>query len=294
VVPYARSGPILELRDRLSAEVALRTTDAPAGQVLRHVAGYPLVLLVAAAPWTLVLGAFASRRARAAVAGLASDPWPALALSATAWGVAVFAFVPGTLPRYLIPVLPSASVLAAGVLERIDRPRPTSWPWRLLGAGWLVGVTVAAARGAALPAATVAATVAAGLLGVAGARAIARGQGALTASLLAAGLLYGVAYAGLVDARVAIRHDRVFVAPAEALAARVRPNVPLVVAAGTDRRFTWPLVHRLGRLAVEEPPGPPYDLVGPVGMPLPDHARPVAESGGFALFRVRHVPRPAS
>jgi hypothetical protein len=161
----------------------------------------------------------------------------------------------------------------------------------VLGAAWLVAVPAVGARGLHLPAATLAATTGAGLLAVAGARETARRRGAFAAALLAAGLLYGVAYAGLVDSRTAARH-RSFLGAAEALARSVRPNVPLVVAEGTDRRFTWPLVHQLGRLAVEEAPGPPYDLVGPAGMPLPDNARLVAESGGFALFRVRHVPRP--
>jgi 4-amino-4-deoxy-L-arabinose transferase-like glycosyltransferase len=290
VVAYARSGPLLSLRDRLSAEVALRTTGAPAGQALHHLASYPFVLLVAAAPWTLVLAALVSGQARAKVAGLARDPWSALALAAATWGIVVFAFVPGTLPRYLIPVLPFASVLAAGALERLDRPRGVDWPWLVLAVAWLVAAPAVGAGHFHLPAATVAATAAAGLLAVAGAREVSRRFGAFTAALLAAGLLYGVVYAGLVDSRAAVRHGA-FVAAAEALAPRIRPHVPLVVAEGTDRRFTWPLVHRLGRLAVEEPPGPPYDLVGPVGMPLPANSRPVAESGGFALFRVRHVPR---
>ena len=63
--------------------------------------------------------------------------------------------------------------------------------------------------------------------------------------------------------------------------------MPLVAAEGTDRRFTWPLARRLDRIPVERPPEPPYDLVGPVGTEVPARARLVAESGGFALWRLR-------
>jgi 4-amino-4-deoxy-L-arabinose transferase-like glycosyltransferase len=291
LVPYSRSGPILALSERLSAEVAQRTTDAPAGEALRHLVRYPIVLLVAAAPWSLALLWLAHPRGREAARGLARDPWTALALAVVAWGVLVFAFVPGTLPRYLIPVLPFASVLAAALLERLDRPGAAAGPWLALAAAWVVAVPLLAGGRVALPGATVAATLAAGLLAVAGARELARRRGAAAAGLLAAGLLYGIGYAGLVDARAAARH-RAFEQSAAALAPQVRPGVPLVVAERTDRRFTWPLVQRVGRLAVEDPPEPPYDLVGPLDTPLPERARPVAESGGFGLWRVRRVPRP--
>lgn len=292
LVPYARSGPILALSERLSSEVAQRTTDAPAKEAVRHVVRYPLVLLASAAPWSLVLLWLAHARGREAARGLVRDPWTALALAVVAWGVLVFVFVPGTLPRYLVPVLPFASVLAAGLLEALDRPRAAVGPWLALAAAWVVAVPLLARGRVALPAATVGATLAAGLLALAGARELARRRGAASAGLLAAGLLYGVSYAGLVDARAAVRH-RAFEAAAAALAPQVLSDRPLVVAEGTDRRFTWPLVHRVGRLALEEPPAPPYDLVGPLDTPLPPRARPVAESGGFGLWRVRRVPRPA-
>jgi 4-amino-4-deoxy-L-arabinose transferase-like glycosyltransferase len=290
VVPYARSAPVPALGARLSSEVAQRTT-AGAGDAARHLVRYPFVLLGAAAPWSLVLLSLAAPRARAALAGLLLDPWPALCGAVVAWGVLVFVFVPGTLPRYLIPVLPAAAVLAAASLPRLDRPSARRWPWLALGAAWaLAAPLVARWPLAVLPSPTawsLAVTVATlGLVAIAAGREVARRFGAATAALLVGGLLYGLVYAGIVDARAA-QGNRAFVVAASALAPRVRPDVPLVVAEGTDRKLTWPLTNRLGRLAVERPPEPPYDLVGPSGMEVPERSRLVAEHGGFALWRVK-------
>jgi 4-amino-4-deoxy-L-arabinose transferase-like glycosyltransferase len=296
VVPYARSGPAQALGARLASEVAQRTTDAGGGEALRHLARYPLVLLAAALPWSLALAGLVRPPARAALRGLLCDPWPALCAAAAGWGVAMFALVPGTLPRYLLPVLPAAAVLAAASLARLDRPSERAWPWLALGAAWAACAPLVAHRqlapsASALPIAAAVAVL--GLAAIAAAREVARRFGARSAALLSAGLLYGLAYAGVAEVRTAER-VRDFERAAEALAARVRPGVPLVVAEGTDRRLVWPLAHRLRRLVVEEPPAPPYDLVGPAGMEVKARARLVAESGGFALWRVRTSPEGAA
>jgi 4-amino-4-deoxy-L-arabinose transferase-like glycosyltransferase len=292
VVPYARSGPVQALGARLTSEVAQRTTEA-GGDAVRHLVRYPAVLLGATLPWSLALVALVAARARAALSGLLLDPWLALNGAVVAWGVLAFAFVPGTLPRYLIPVMPAGAVLAAAALGRLDRPSARRGPWLVLGASWAVAAPLVAHRQlSALPPPGVwllAVTVASlGLIAIAAGREVARRFGAATAGLLVGGLLYGLAYAGIVDARAAHR-NRDFVAAASALAPHVRPEVPLVVAAGTDRKLTWPLVHRLGRLAVERLPAPPYDLVGPAGTEVGGRSSLVAERGGFALWRVRTV-----
>jgi 4-amino-4-deoxy-L-arabinose transferase-like glycosyltransferase len=291
VVPYARSGPAQALGARLTSEIAQRTTDRGPADALRHLARYPFVLLGAAAPWSLVVAALVVPRARAALRGLLEDPWLALCGAAAAWGALVFAFVPGTLPRYLIPVLPAAATLAAAALARLDRARGHAWPWAALAATWAIALPLAA-RGLLADLETpralllTGALVGLGLGVVAAAREVARRFGAATAALLAGGLLYGLAYAGIAETRATHRHEA-FVAAAEALAPRVRPQVPVVVPEGTDRRFTWPLAHRLGRLVVERPPEPPYDLVGSAETAVPARSRRVAESGGYVLWRVR-------
>lgn len=291
VVPYARSGPVQALGERLSSEVAQRTTEGGAAGVLRHLARYPLVLLGAAAPWSLLALPLATPRGRAALLGLLDDAWLGLCAAVVAWGVLVFAFVPGTLPRYLMPVLPAAATLVAAALARFDRPSPLAWPWAALAAAWAISLPLAA-RGllSGLPAPRAALLAGAvgglGLLVLAAAHQVARRFGAATAAFLAGGLLYGLAYAGITETRAAHRHGA-FVAAAGALAPRVRAQVPVVVPVGTDRRFTWPLAHRLGRLVVERPPEPPYDLVGPAETAVPARSRRVAVSGGYALWRVR-------
>jgi hypothetical protein len=291
VVPYARSGPVQALGERLSSEVAQRTTASGGAEALRHLSRYPLVLLGATAPWSLLLLPLATPRGRAALRGLLDDAWLGLCGAVVAWGVLVFVVVPGVLPRYLIPVLPAAATLAAAALGRLDRPRSLTWPWAALAAAWATTAPLAA-RGqlAELPAPRAALLTAAlvglGILVIGAAREVARRFGAATAALLASGLLYGLAFAGIAETRAAHRHEALVTA-AEALAPRVRSQVPVVVPEGTDRRFTWPLAHRLDRLVVERPPDPPYDLVGPADTPVPARSRLVAASGGYALWRVR-------
>lgn len=292
VVPYALQGPVLALRDRLGSEVAQRTVGSGGADALRHALTYPFVLLGAAAPWSLVVVALLWPRTRAALKGLLADPWRALCGATLAWGVVVFAFVPGTLPRYLIPVLPAAAVLVAAVLARVDRPHGAPWLWVGLGIVWLVALPwVARERLSPLPPveATVltVATTLLGLLAIGVGRALARTSGLATAALLTAGLLYGLAYGGVIEARTAERYRAFEVAAAE-LAPLARLDVPLVVPQGTDRRFTYPLAHRVDRLLVERRPDGPHDIVGSVGA-APPSGHLVRESGGFALWRVGGV-----
>jgi 4-amino-4-deoxy-L-arabinose transferase-like glycosyltransferase len=296
VAPYALSGPARALGEQLSSEVAQRTTDAGAVDALRHLVRYPVVLVATAAPWSLVLAAAATRRGRTVLRAVPEDPWLALCGVAVAWGVVVFLFVPGTLPRYLIPVLPPAAVLAAAALVRLDRPWRPAWPWAIAGAAWAAAAPLVArhelaalpARDALLLAGSVAVV---GVLAVAAGLATAQRFGVATAALLTGGLLYGVAFAGITEPAAAFRH-RALVAAAESIAPHVRAHLPLVAAEGTDRRFLWPLAQRLKRLVVERPPEPPYDFVGVRGADVPGRARLVAESGGFVLWRVvRASPR---
>jgi hypothetical protein len=180
-------------------------------------------------------------------------------------------------------------VLLAAALEKVDRPLPLAWPWLVLGSAWLLALPwVARERLSPLPAleaiVLAAATTLLGLLAIGVGGTIARRTGAVTAALLTAGLLYGLVYGGVVEARTAERH-RAFEAAAGDLAPLVRAEVPLVVLEGTDRRFTYPLLHRLDRLAVTRRPGGPHDIVGAVDHP-PSGATLVRESGSFALWRM--------
>jgi hypothetical protein len=209
VVPYARSGPVQALGARLASEVGQRTTDRAAADALRHLVLYPLVLVGAAAPWSLLLLPLATRPGRNASRGLLDDAWLALCGAVVAWGVLVFAFVPGTLPRYLIPVLPAAAPLAAAAL-RLDRPSSIAWPWAALAAAWATLLPLGGARpvgGPPRPAGRAAHRHARRPRTpvVASTREVARRFGATTAALLASALLYGLAYAGVAEPRAEAR-----------------------------------------------------------------------------------------
>ena len=196
-------------------------------------------------------------------------------------------FSPGVEPRQAIPTLPAAAALLAAVLARLDRPLQRAWPWIALAAAWTVfgceralgalGAPRAAARAADRR------TPRARRAGIAAAWETARRFGAATAALLASGLLYGLVYAGVTEARAAHRQEPL-AATADALAPYLRPEVPVVVKKGIDRRLTRLLAACLNRLVVERAPLPPYDLVAPSAAPVPN-ARFMFESGGYAVWR---------
>ena len=94
----------------------------------------------------------------------------------------------------------------------------------------------------------------------------------------------------MIDERAAHRHEAL-AATAEVLAPYLRPEMPVVVRRGVDRELAWLLVHRLDRPIVERAPAPPYDLVAPASVLIPN-ARFMLESDGFAVWRVRVPTRP--
>jgi len=292
---YGRSASTNALRAQLSAEIARHATASGSGDALRHVPRSLFLLLLTAAPGSLVLFVLVVPRARAAVRGLLADPWLALCGFAVAWAVIWIALLPGAQPRELIPALPAVATLVAAVLARLDRPARSLWPWAVVAAAWtaflLLGPRVVfLAPQEPRSAALAAVVVAFGLLAIAGAAAVARAFGTGTASLLVAGVLYGLFTARSVDPHAAARHDS-FVATADALAPYLRPEMPVVVRKGIDRELTWLLAHTLARPVVDRAPAPPYDLVARSSATMPN-ARFMFESGGYAVWRVRVPARP--
>jgi 4-amino-4-deoxy-L-arabinose transferase-like glycosyltransferase len=281
---------VLPWRAQLSAEIARHAVASGFGDALRHVPRSLFLLLLTAAPASLVVFALVVPRARAAVRGLLADPWLALCGFAVAWTVIWIAVLPGAQPRELIPALPAVATLVAAVLARLDRPARSLWPWAVVAAAWtafvLLGPRVAfLAPQEPRAAALAGAVVAFGLLAIAGAAGVARAFGAATASLLVAGVLYGLFTARAVDPHAAARHDS-FVATSDALAPYLRPEMPVVVRKGIDRELTWLLAHKLARPIVDRVPAPPYDLVARSSANIPN-ARFMFESGGYSVWRVR-------
>ena len=294
VVPYARSTSAYAVLGALSTDAARRAAARGSG-LIDQLVHYPLVVLLAAVPWSIVPLALVVPRARAAVRGLLQDPWLALGAFSVGWTVLLVAFARGAEARELVPALPAAATLVAAALARLDRPARLAWPWIALAAAWATFVLLSA-RGVLLalpgarPAPLTAALASLGLVGIAAAWQTARRFGVASAALVAAGLLYGLVYAGGTEARAAHQQEAL-AATAEALAPYLRPEVPVVVRKGIDRRLTWLLVHRLDRLVVERGPVPPYDLVAPASVLVPN-ARFMFESGGYAVWRVRVPTRP--
>jgi 4-amino-4-deoxy-L-arabinose transferase-like glycosyltransferase len=287
---YGRTAPTNAVRAQLSAEVARHATASGVGEALRHVPRSLFLLLLTAAPGSLVLFALLVPRSRAALRGLLADPWLALCAYAVAWTATWIALLPGAQPRELIPALPAVATLVAAVLARLDRPARSLWPWAAIAVAWtalvLLGPRVAGLAPPEPRAAGLAiALVGFGLVAVAGATGIARSFGAATAAILVAGVLYGLFTLRAVDA-YAVKRNAAFVATAGALAPYLRPELPVVVRRGIDRELTWLLAHELQRPLVVRAPAPPYDLVARGSATVPN-ARFMFESGGYSVWRVR-------
>jgi 4-amino-4-deoxy-L-arabinose transferase-like glycosyltransferase len=287
---YGRSAPIRAVLDQLSAEVARHASATSASDAILHVPRSLFLLLLTAAPGSLVLVALAAPRARAALRGLLADPWLALCGFAVAWAVLWIALLPGAQPRELIPALPLLATLVAAVLARLDRPVRALWPWAVLGAAWTALVLLGPRAALLAPPepradALAVAVVGFGLVAIAGAAGVARGFGVGSACLLLAGVCYGLFTARDVDPHAAARHET-FVSTAEALAPYLRPEMTIVVRKGIDRELTWLLAHRLERPIVDRAPRPPYDLVARSSAKIPN-ARFMFESGGYSVWRVR-------
>jgi len=281
---------VLAWRLQLSEEIARHAVAAGFGDALGHVPRSLFLILLTAAPASLVVFVLVVPRARAALGSLLADPWLALCGFTVAWAVVWIAVLPGAQPRELIPALPAVATLVAAVLARLDRPARSLWPWAVVAAAWtafvLLGPRVAFLAPQEPRAAALAGTVVGfGLLAIAGAAGVARAFGTATASLLVAGVLYGLFTARAVDPHAAARHEA-FVATADALAPYLRPEMTVVVRKGIDRELTWLLAHELARPIVDRMPAPPYDLVARSSANIPN-ARFMFESGGYSVWRVR-------
>jgi 4-amino-4-deoxy-L-arabinose transferase-like glycosyltransferase len=301
IVPYSARAPAAALGANLGDEVARRVVPASLRALGAHLAAYPVVLLGAAAPWSLLAIGLFSARGRARLRAATADPWVELCLATVAWAAALFAFVPEVLPRYLMPALPAACVLLAASVwpAANDAAAPR---WRLLahpalfaGAAVLL-VSMAVVEGgellAELPAPLRASLLArAALLGVAACAAgavIARRSPAV-GWLLTLGIAYGIGWAGLVEPRTAERNRR-YVRAAEALASAIDERRPVVCASTLDRKLSYVLAARLDRPLRERPPQRTHYLVSAASLPPPAGASLVREAEGFSLWRVA-VPR---
>jgi 4-amino-4-deoxy-L-arabinose transferase-like glycosyltransferase len=114
--PYSRMAPTEELQSRWAYELWRLTSGHGWLGFARHLATYPFLVLGVAAPWSLIAllwGADGwSRLGRL----WREDPFLITATATVGWGVLVYLGIPGTDGRYLIPVLPFASVVLARMI----------------------------------------------------------------------------------------------------------------------------------------------------------------------------------
>ena len=136
VVLYGRSAPTLGLSAQLATDIARHTNGSGFGEALRHLARAPFLLLLNAAPASLVLLALVVPRARGDLRGLLGDPWLALCAFALAWAVLWIAVLPGAQPREIVPRCPPPPRWLPRPLRASIDPLGPLWPWAVLGGAW--------------------------------------------------------------------------------------------------------------------------------------------------------------
>jgi hypothetical protein len=229
LVPYSWRAPAAALGGRMGEEVASRVVPRSPSALAAHLVEYPLVLLGAAAPWSLLVAGLLIGRIRGRLRAMIADPWLELCTATVVWAAALFAFVPEALPRYLMPALPAACVLlAASVWPPQLRSAASRWRrWLAHPGGFallaVAFVLVVLLHGPALLAELPAVERSSLLLQVTALGLVACAAGLVAARrspavgwLLTLGVLYGIGWTGLVEPRTAARNRR-YVRAAEAL-----------------------------------------------------------------------------
>jgi 4-amino-4-deoxy-L-arabinose transferase-like glycosyltransferase len=313
IVPFALESSLPALTRQAGSELAERTPLRETAPGANRQPPYPIMLILMAAPWSPLLLALLVPRVRRLTRDALAEPYVVLAIAILAWGALLFAVVPRARPRYLLPVLPFAAVMAAAVLSALSTPaaantaapsaanaarrpllaRNTAWCF-LAGLFYLFVVVAGRTVLAATPsgprlALAVAAAAAGTLVIVAGAWASRRAD-PLAVWLLALGLLYGVCYTGFWERRDADRRMRA-VRAAQMLAAAAPPDAtPVVCRNDFDRQVAYALAHARGRPLTVEVPAGAYVFVARETDPAPAGAERVAFGHGVAAYRVPAAP----
>jgi 4-amino-4-deoxy-L-arabinose transferase-like glycosyltransferase len=310
VIPYALESSLTDLTRQAGAEISDRTPLRRSALRANRVPLYPIMLLLAAAPWSLVFPALIARRVRRAVGGLLGEPYLALAAAVAGWGVLALAVVPGAKPRYVLPIMPCAAVLAAYILARPRAARITaagqetpsslarSRAWFALAFVFTAVVLIAGLVNlVAAPRAEqlllIISTTVIGLLVVLAGFQVSRHWNPLATWVLVLGLLYGVAFTGIWERRDAEKRLPV-VRAAQVLAAAVPDQkIPLVCSPQFDRQIAYALVRRLGRpLDSTAPPGA-HVLFARDADGSPPAARRLAAAGGITAYLIPDERGPA-
>jgi 4-amino-4-deoxy-L-arabinose transferase-like glycosyltransferase len=114
-----------ESLDLLTFEIALRFQDATPISFLKHLATFPVEVLVCMLPWSVLLVAYLRRDFRRTLGAAAADVrFLACAVAATfptCW------FVPGARNRYFVPLYPCLALLIGLVVQRCCQTSTAPW-----------------------------------------------------------------------------------------------------------------------------------------------------------------------
>jgi 4-amino-4-deoxy-L-arabinose transferase-like glycosyltransferase len=114
-----------ESLDLLTVEIAMRFQDATPISFLRHLATFPVEVLVCMLPWSVLLLAYLRRDFRRTFGAAAADvrflACAAAVTFPTCW------LVPGARARYFVPLYPCLALLIGLVVQRCCQTSTASW-----------------------------------------------------------------------------------------------------------------------------------------------------------------------
>jgi 4-amino-4-deoxy-L-arabinose transferase-like glycosyltransferase len=258
-VPFTRAMGWEAMRDIWLGDTAARFQETRPAAVIRHLVTYPVEVLGCTAPWSLLLGAYLSRRFRRSL-GDAGPTAQFLAVCAAVGFLPCWAS-PSGMTRYYMPLYPCLALLAGLVVQRAAETKLSArlrlaWSggWRLLaalmaGAAAVVPATrlvrhpVAALLAGPLPGTLVYAALACGAAGVVWVGARSSRRRAMRAAALGLACFLAVSYAVIImDAMVRRSED------AATAVARLKSALPVNV-----RLASFGPVHHLFAYYFDDP-----------------------------------------
>jgi len=303
LVPYSRSVPVGDLEGSGMRELLWVFKKAGLAGALKHPISYPLMVLATTMPWGIYLLAMGREIRTELWQRIRLDPLAGLSAAVAVWGVLVYVLVPGVAPRYLIPILPFVSILVAGSIvgtreregsqaaaaERRMRRVLRHWLFWAGALVILVGYALAGGSGV-LDDSRIWLALAFGLpmIGAFAYRVFIRGDNASAIPILLLGLVYGVSFSGVWEARRAAKTTP-FVETAMTFAAAIADDGVVVcdVVGGSGRMLGYNLSRALGRPVKKRPPsGEPYFLVKPQRVEPVADATHLLDSWRYELWHV--------
>lgn len=297
LVPYAWRTSAAMLGRQWSEELLARTpVSSSALALVAHVVSFPLEILGAMLPWSLVLGLCLLPQVRGAMrSALRQEPSLRLAAAVSLWSTGLLWLMPGAKGRYLFPALAFMATLLGHILAsawaaaqdtvigKLCLDRRT--PWLALGLCWGGGVALTAVLTGHTrlwqPLVVGLLAIAATAYGVRTTRA----TGPFFLLLLTA-LLYGIVYTGVSRAMVAAPEMQ-RVQAAHTIAAAIAESRPVVCDTQVSYRDCFEISRRVGRaLYRHRPPSGDYLLVTSLHHGTPARGELLAQAAPLALWKV--------